>query len=80
MLKGPQEILLESEVCKLSFLDEFHRKLSQRVNSKEGNILIGITPYLQVDKKKEVYVYNCIYKVTFTFENSPHIFQLCWFS
>lgn len=46
MLKRSQEILLEAEVGKLPFFNELHRQLTQRIDSKEGNILIGIAPDL----------------------------------
>lgn len=40
VLEGPQEVLLESEVRELPFLDELHGQLSQAVHGKEGYVLI----------------------------------------
>ena len=54
MLKWPQEILLESEIGKLPFLQKFHGQLSQRVNSKERNVLVGITSNLTKQKGNQI--------------------------
>jgi len=39
-LERPQEVFLEPEVGKLSFFDELCGQLAQRVDCKEGNVLV----------------------------------------
>lgn len=49
MLKRPEEVFLEAEIGQLSFLQELHGELPQRVHSKDGYILIGVTTHLEED-------------------------------
>lgn len=46
VLKRPEEVFLEAEIGKFSFLQELHGELSQRVNSENGYVLIGVTAHL----------------------------------
>lgn len=50
VLKRPEEVLLEAEVGQLSFLQELHGELPQRVHSKDGYILIRVTAHLEEDR------------------------------
>lgn len=43
VLKGPQEVLLESKIRQLSLLQKFHGKLPERIHCENSNVLIGIT-------------------------------------
>lgn len=54
MFEWPQEILLEAEVSKFSFFKEFHRELPQGINSKDGDILIGVTADLPREQVMQV--------------------------
>lgn len=46
ILERLQEVLLEIEVCQFLLLQEAHRQLSERVESQERNVCIGMTAYL----------------------------------
>jgi len=48
MFEWSEEIFLESEVCKFSFLYKLHGKLSEGVYGKEGDVFILVTPNLEM--------------------------------
>jgi len=47
VLKGPEEVLLEAEVGQLSFLQELHGELPQRVHGEDGDVLVGVAAHLE---------------------------------
>lgn len=49
VLKRPQEVLLEAEVGQLSFLQELHGQLPQRVHGEYGHVLVGVAAHLEGD-------------------------------
>lgn len=53
VLKRTQEILLESEVGELSFLDKLHGELTQRIHSKEGDVFVRVAAHLTSEGEKE---------------------------
>lgn len=46
VFKWPEEVLLEAEVSQLSFLQELHGQLPQRVHRKDGHVLVGVAAHL----------------------------------